>query len=192
MRLVLLTVLCDVFVCACPHKQACRQPQRVPADGSCSQDVGVHVHAGPMLAFSVGHAIMRLVLLIALCVVLCVPAHTSKQILGITSRDDASCICDLLVQSADEIRTHISPCSFKTCTTEGELRRPTSLPVKVPVLSKQAISVSAASFICPGYSTVMPLHLRRCTQTMIANIMTAGTPAGMAIATTSRNLKPAE
>lgn len=68
----------------------------------------------------------------------------------------------------------------------------TSLPVRVPVLSKQAMSVSAASFICRGYSTAMPFHLKRCRPTTTAKIMTAGTPAGMDVAMASRNLKPAE
>ena len=68
----------------------------------------------------------------------------------------------------------------------------TSLPVKVPVLSKQAMSILAASFNCPGYRTMMPLALSFCSATTTAKIMTAGTPAGIDMTTASRNLKPAE
>lgn len=67
----------------------------------------------------------------------------------------------------------------------------TSLPVRVPVLSKHAMSTLAASLSCPGYSTLMPRQLSLWRATTMEKIMTAGTPTGMDMTMTLRNLKKA-
>ena len=56
-------------------------------------------------------------------------------------------------------------------------------------MSKQAMSTFAAIFSCPGYSEVIPRPLSFCRATTIQKIMTAGTPAGMAMVMALRNLK---